>query len=100
MVPEDNQCFVSHFLSFRIFCLNHILTSFLQWFFSFFFFCIFLSKSYITFISTFVFVGHDTTAGGLTWTLYNIAKHPEYQRKAQEEVDAIMRDKTKKTIEW
>ncbi|EOA94327.1 Cytochrome P450 4F14, partial [Anas platyrhynchos] len=28
---------------------------------------------------TFMFEGHDTTASGLAWLLYNLAHHPQHQ---------------------
>ncbi len=34
----------------------------------------------------FIFAGFDTTASALTWTLYCIAKHKNYQKSIQEEV--------------
>jgi len=45
-----------------------------------------------------MFEGHDTTASGITWMLYNLAKHPEHQEKCRKEVDAIFDQKD--TIEW
>ncbi|XP_029200943.2 cytochrome P450 4V2-like isoform X1 [Acropora millepora] len=38
-------------------------------------------------VDTFMFEGHDTTAAAITWALYLLARHPEVQRKADEEVD-------------
>ena len=38
-------------------------------------------------VDTFMFEGHDTTASGISWALYNLAKHPEHPVKCQEEVD-------------
>jgi len=35
-------------------------------------------------------LGHDTTASGLSWVLYSLAKHPEYQTCCQQEIDAIL----------
>ena len=40
-------------------------------------------------VDTFMFEGHDTTASGLTWTLYNLATHPEHQQICRRELDAI-----------
>ena len=45
-------------------------------------------------------VGHDTTASGITWTLYSLAKHPEFQRKAQQELDELLADRPNKQIMW
>ncbi len=46
-------------------------------------------------VDTFMFEGHDTTASGLTWTLYNLAVHPEHQDICRREVDAIFEEKGK-----
>ena len=44
--------------------------------------------------------GHDTTASGLSWILYNLAKHPEYQERCRQEVQDLLRDRESKEIEW
>ncbi|XP_057564867.1 cytochrome P450 4F2-like [Hippopotamus amphibius kiboko] len=49
---------------------------------------------------TFMFEGHDTTASGLSWVLYNLAKHPEYQERCRQEVQELLRDRDPKEIEW
>ncbi|XP_025149961.3 prostaglandin E2 omega-hydroxylase CYP4F21-like [Bubalus bubalis] len=49
---------------------------------------------------TFMFEGHDTTASGLSWILYNLAKHPEYQERCRQEVQELLRDRESKEIEW
>lgn len=38
-------------------------------------------------VDTFMFEGHDTTAAGLTWALYLLARHPHVQQQVHEEVD-------------
>ncbi|XP_078382577.1 cytochrome P450 4C1-like isoform X1 [Oculina patagonica] len=38
-------------------------------------------------VDTFMFEGHDTTAAGITWALYLLARHPTIQQQAREEVD-------------
>ncbi|XP_075840344.1 cytochrome P450 4F6-like isoform X3 [Microtus pennsylvanicus] len=49
---------------------------------------------------TFMFGGHDTTASGLSWTLYNLARHPEYQERCRQEVWELLRDREPEEIEW
>ncbi|CAO2604699.1 Cytochrome P450 4F6 [Lemmus lemmus] len=49
---------------------------------------------------TFMFGGHDTTASGLSWTLYNLARHPEYQERCRQEVRELLRDRDPEEIEW
>ncbi|XP_008828235.1 cytochrome P450 4F4-like [Nannospalax galili] len=49
---------------------------------------------------TFMFAGHDTTASGLSWILYNLAKHPEYQERCRQEVQELLRDRESTEIEW
>ena len=44
-------------------------------------------------MDTFMFEGHDTTASGIIWTLYNLALHPEHQEMCRREVDAIFEQK-------
>ncbi|XP_002731980.1 cytochrome P450 4F2-like [Saccoglossus kowalevskii] len=51
-------------------------------------------------VDTFMFEGHDTTASGLSWCLYNFAKYPEHQRRCQEEIDALLVKTKKEDIEW
>ena len=40
-------------------------------------------------VDTFMFEGHDTTSSGLSWTLYEIGRHPEIQEKLHEEIDSV-----------
>uniref|UniRef100_G3U841 Cytochrome P450 family 4 subfamily F member 8 n=1 Tax=Loxodonta africana TaxID=9785 RepID=G3U841_LOXAF len=49
---------------------------------------------------TFMFEGHDTTASGISWVLYNLAKHPEYQERCRQEVRELLRDRQPEEIEW
>ncbi|XP_006898397.1 PREDICTED: leukotriene-B(4) omega-hydroxylase 2-like [Elephantulus edwardii] len=49
---------------------------------------------------TIMFGGHDTTASGLSWVLYNLAKHPEYQVRCRKEVQELLRDRQPEEIEW
>lgn len=40
-------------------------------------------------VDTFMFEGHDTTASGISWTLYMIGHHPEVQKRIHEELDSV-----------
>ncbi|EDW10178.1 probable cytochrome P450 4d14 [Drosophila mojavensis] len=49
-------------------------------------------------VDTFMFEGHDTTTSAISYTLYLLARHPEVQARAfQEIVDVIGTDKAKPT---
>ncbi|VDI19006.1 Hypothetical predicted protein [Mytilus galloprovincialis] len=41
-------------------------------------------------VDTFMFEGHDTTTSAISWILYDLAKHPEYQKLCQNEVDKAL----------
>ncbi|XP_051026798.1 cytochrome P450 4F4-like [Acomys russatus] len=49
---------------------------------------------------TFMFRGHDTTASGLSWILYNLARHPEHQERCRQEVRELLRGREPEEIEW
>uniref|UniRef100_A0A663N521 Cytochrome P450 family 4 subfamily F member 8 n=2 Tax=Athene cunicularia TaxID=194338 RepID=A0A663N521_ATHCN len=49
---------------------------------------------------TFMFEGHDTTASGLAWLLYNLAHHPQYQERCRQEVRELLRGRDVEEIEW
>uniref|UniRef100_A0A8C5XFP2 Docosahexaenoic acid omega-hydroxylase CYP4F3-like n=1 Tax=Microcebus murinus TaxID=30608 RepID=A0A8C5XFP2_MICMU len=49
---------------------------------------------------TFMFGGHDTTASGLSWVLYNLARHPEHQERCRQEVRELLRGREPAEIEW
>ena len=40
-------------------------------------------------VDTFMFEGHDTTSAALSWTLYEIGRHPEIQKKLHDEIDSV-----------
>ncbi|XP_031206305.1 cytochrome P450 4F4 isoform X3 [Mastomys coucha] len=50
--------------------------------------------------NTFMFEGHDTTASGLSWILYNLARHPEHQERCRQEVQELLKDRQSIEIEW
>lgn len=49
-------------------------------------------------VDTFMFEGHDSTASTISWCLYNLAKHNEWQKKCRSEIIEKI-GKTKK-ITW
>ncbi|XP_069498354.1 cytochrome P450 4B1-like [Ambystoma mexicanum] len=49
-------------------------------------------------VDTFMFEGHDTTASGISWILYSMAKYPEHQEMCRKEIKEILGDRD--TVEW
>ncbi|XP_069837665.1 cytochrome P450 4B1-like isoform X2 [Dendropsophus ebraccatus] len=49
-------------------------------------------------VDTFMFEGHDTTASGVSWTLYTLGKYPEHQEKCREEIREVLGERT--IVEW
>ncbi|XP_078575830.1 cytochrome P450 4F2-like [Branchiostoma floridae x Branchiostoma japonicum] len=45
-------------------------------------------------VDTFMFEGHDTTASGLSWTLYNLARHPEHQERCRQEARSVLQGRS------
>ncbi|KAG5652534.1 hypothetical protein H0H81_004691 [Sphagnurus paluster] len=43
--------------------------------------------------------GHDTTSGALSTAIYHLAKNPEYQSKARDEVLSVLAGRTEPTLE-
>ncbi|XP_049550203.1 cytochrome P450 4A11-like [Orcinus orca] len=43
-------------------------------------------------VDAFMFEGHDTTASGISWTLYALASHPEHQQRCWEEIQSLLGD--------
>ncbi|HET6389942.1 cytochrome P450 [Hyphomicrobium sp.] len=41
-------------------------------------------------LATFLFAGHETTAKALTWTLYVLARAPEWQERVREEIVSVI----------
>ncbi|XP_031206197.1 cytochrome P450 4F5-like [Mastomys coucha] len=50
-------------------------------------------------VDTFMFGGHDTTASAVSWILYNLARHLEYQDRCRQEVQELLRDREPEEIE-
>ncbi|XP_022104404.1 cytochrome P450 4F4-like [Acanthaster planci] len=47
-----------------------------------------------------MFEGHDTTASGLSWFLYDMAQLPEFQQKCQEEIDDLLAHREDDRLKW
>ncbi|XP_066298513.1 cytochrome P450 4A4-like [Branchiostoma lanceolatum] len=48
-------------------------------------------------VDTFMFEGHDTTASGLAWTLYCLARHPGHQKKCRREAQEVLQGRPEVT---
>lgn len=51
-------------------------------------------------VDTFMFEGHDTTASGISWCLYNLAKYPDIQEQCRREILMIFEEKDSDNVEW
>lgn len=49
-------------------------------------------------VNTFMFAGHDTTAMGISWALYNIGLYPHIQQKLHDEIQCIFGEDKDKPI--
>ncbi|XP_036613796.1 cytochrome P450 4F3-like isoform X2 [Trichosurus vulpecula] len=49
---------------------------------------------------TFMFGGHDTTASGICWVLYNLAQHQEHQEHCRQEIQELLRGRQPEEVEW
>ncbi|KAK3748420.1 hypothetical protein QZH41_005763 [Actinostola sp. cb2023] len=43
-------------------------------------------------VFTFMLAGHETTSTSMSWTLYELAKHPEIQDKIRKEIKDVLKD--------
>lgn len=50
-------------------------------------------------VMSFLLAGHETTANGLVWAWYEICKNPEIKNKLMAEVDHVLRDNVKPTLQ-
>ncbi|ELT93418.1 hypothetical protein CAPTEDRAFT_144012 [Capitella teleta] len=51
-------------------------------------------------VDTFLFEGHDTTASAISWCLYTLAKHPEFQTRAAAEVQSLVAGRDSEHLVW
>ncbi|XP_053104924.1 cytochrome P450 4A11-like isoform X2 [Hemicordylus capensis] len=49
-------------------------------------------------VDTFMFEGHDTTASGISWTLYAMAQNPEHQQRCREEIMETLGERD--VVQW
>ncbi|XP_029553328.1 docosahexaenoic acid omega-hydroxylase CYP4F3 isoform X1 [Salmo trutta] len=49
---------------------------------------------------TFMFGGHDTTASGISWVLYNLSQHQDYQDRCRAEVNDLLQDRETEDLDW
>jgi cytochrome P450 len=50
----------------------------------------------VTYTSTLMLAGHETTASTVTWVLYELSRHPEFQNEVREEIKATRAQATQR----
>lgn len=45
-------------------------------------------------------LGHDTTASVISWVLYNLAMHQEYQDRCRSEINALLEGRDTEELMW
>ena len=50
-------------------------------------------------VRLFMIAGHETTSMTMTWTILLLAKHPEYQERAREEIRRVLGDRDEITLQ-
>ena len=50
-------------------------------------------------VFTFMLAGHETTSVSMTWTLYELARHPDIAEQVREEIQLAMKDSSEMTWE-
>lgn len=58
------------------------------------------SNRSVFWLVTWLVLGHDTTASSISWALYSFAENPDAQKKAQDEIDAVLEGRDSDFIEW
>jgi len=48
-------------------------------------------------VFTFMLAGHETTSVSMTWTLYELARHPDIAEQVREEIQLVMKDSSEMT---
>lgn len=51
-------------------------------------------------VETLLFGGHDMTKSGITFLLYNLARHPDIQAKVREEINNLLNGRDSDEILW
>ena len=60
---------------------------------------IFNEKNVLSQTLSFMLAGHETTSMTMTWTVLLLAKYPEYQERAREEIRRVMGDRDEITLQ-
>ncbi|XP_072040874.1 cytochrome P450 4F6-like [Amphiura filiformis] len=51
-------------------------------------------------VDNFMFAGHDTTTSAISWCLYDLGRHPDYQQQCRQEIDDLLKDRGTDHLNW